>query len=706
MSKSARHPSLCSSLPCLSSCRSRRRRPRFQLLHDLPEVLFAEVCSFLSVHETVSTLRSTCHAIHGSVRPDCLLRSHLDIRDCSLSALLASTPGTRALVSRVSSLHILQRGKGQPETPSLQQLHSPLDSSRCLFSRLSSLRVDCCHWRCPEACCLLSLLQLLAEQSQSFSSLRRLHIAVLNTMVAAGELPFSSLAGLQALTHFRLDVRKPSALSWSPLLSALSSLPSLTFLDLADWEGACPQLLSLLCADAVAPLLLRLNTLALPNRWREHDDLDELHDAFLCRLSSLPAPPALQHLSAVSRVSYRAAGLLSIFSLPHLTQLHLPGWVPRRELATFVSTFTSAPAPLVSLVLPSILLQSIDLSGDEAAVREDAAAVGRVRLLLSRFTSLRRLCSHADMASGAVALPGSRPGDRNSGCSGSLYSLTVRHLYPKHEGFPLITPLSFPLLTELRADLPFLEDADMELLLSACPQLLRLDCKVPDSSKAVLTAARCCPCLLELTVRTVDGKWRVCAAGAAGSQPVVSPFLPRLISLTLDAWGTLHTQPTELVFSALRHFTSPPNAQLRRVRLEGRNLSAQHVLSLAELRLTYLQAHGGGTAAAAVEEARRRTWSWLHGTAGRDDVGGLRSIPCNRACEGRRDETPLGPHQQEEMRQRVGEAANWPPLDNLFSSVVGVDVDVDVEAVRAVFFAELGSVLAEAAASTLAGREG
>ena len=113
--------------------------------------------------------------------------------------------------------------------------------------------------------------------------------------------------------------------------------------------------------------------------------MDEQHDAFLCRLSSLPSPPVLHHFSAAS-VSHRAAGLLSVFSLTHLNLLDLKGTVRRSELTAFVLAFTSAPAPLVSLVLPKMQVEPGDDARAEAAVHDDAAAVcGALRPPLSRF---------------------------------------------------------------------------------------------------------------------------------------------------------------------------------------------------------------------------------------------------------------------------------------------------------------------------------
>jgi hypothetical protein len=47
------------------------------------------------------------------------------------------------------------------------------------------------------------------------------------------------------------------------------------------------------------------------------------------------------------------AGLLSVFSLPHLTQLTLKGCVQRRCFCAFISGLTSPLPPLVSLVMPT-----------------------------------------------------------------------------------------------------------------------------------------------------------------------------------------------------------------------------------------------------------------------------------------------------------------------------------------------------------------
>ena len=71
--------------------------------------MLATACSFLSVYEVITILRSTCHAMHYSVTADCLLQSHLTITSSSLPSLVASTAGTRALISRIPSLAILFR---------------------------------------------------------------------------------------------------------------------------------------------------------------------------------------------------------------------------------------------------------------------------------------------------------------------------------------------------------------------------------------------------------------------------------------------------------------------------------------------------------------------------------------------------------------------------------------------------------------------
>ena len=401
-----------------STSRSRKRHARFQLLHNLPASLLSQVCSFLSVHETVSILRSTCHALHGSVTPNCLLQSHLAISSRSLPALIAATPSTRALISRVPSLTIDQY----------------------------------------EQSCHQSVAQLLADDAAFFSSLRRLsiedHCGVLHGEVI--ELPFSSLARLRALTHCRIHLK--SLTSCASLVPALSQLQSLTDLDLRHSENAMPELLPLLCADGAIPLLLRLQSLLLPSYcYPDQVSSDELHDAFLCRLSSLPAPPALQRFSGVNS-RHRAAGLQSVFSLPHLTQLDLGGWVASGEFlaftSRFASSFSSSPAPLVSLVLPRLQSEPHDF-GNAAARKAAMAVCSAARLLLARFSALRQLSCDPETASGALPVPDSTaPDDRLSGCGDRLYRLDVWGHFQLPSRYrspfsPFAAPLSFPVLTEL-----------------------------------------------------------------------------------------------------------------------------------------------------------------------------------------------------------------------------------------------------------------
>jgi hypothetical protein len=173
------------------------------------------------------------------------------------------------------------------------------------------------------------------------------------------ELPFASLARLSALTHCSISVRRTSARSCSSLLATLASMQSLNSLELGGKE-AWPLLLPLLCADAAALLLLRLKSLVLPQSIGYDDSTERLHNAFLWRLSSLSAPPALQHFSGVRDLSHCAASLLFVFSLPHLTGLRLEGYVQRSEFLDFTSSFTCPPAPLVSLVFPHILNERDD----------------------------------------------------------------------------------------------------------------------------------------------------------------------------------------------------------------------------------------------------------------------------------------------------------------------------------------------------------
>jgi hypothetical protein len=62
------------------------------LLQALPASLLSEVCSFLSVYQVVSTLRSTCHAMQRGATADCLLQSSLGISSRSLPSLVAASP--------------------------------------------------------------------------------------------------------------------------------------------------------------------------------------------------------------------------------------------------------------------------------------------------------------------------------------------------------------------------------------------------------------------------------------------------------------------------------------------------------------------------------------------------------------------------------------------------------------------------------------
>jgi hypothetical protein len=186
----------------------------------------------------------------------------------------------------------------------------------------------------------------------------------------------------------------------------------------------------------------------------------------------------------------------------------LRGDVQLNEFLAFTSSFTSVPAALVSLVLPSYRPDNGDRK--EAAVVEEAAALSTgVRRLLSRLTSLRHLQSCTDSTSGAFS--------GEDSCSARLYSLWVLH-WPVTVRCPFTAPLSFPLLTELMVTLS-LKGAELELLLSACPQLRTLDCTAYQSDQVVLIAARCCPGLLRLKARIQPSRYLVDDAAVAEQQP-------------------------------------------------------------------------------------------------------------------------------------------------------------------------------------------
>ena len=328
----ARDDSSSSSL----SPRSKQPCLRLQLLHHLPAPLFSVVCSFLSLYQVVCILRSTCRALHDGVTADCLLRHHLSIDMLSLPSLVASKPSTRALIRRISSLTIVyvHQEEETDERMAMLPLHAlrcPVDASRFLFSSLSSLRLSFAQYN-PEAHCpplvkqnlLLNALLLLAAEAESLSSLRRFHLDDDIFTEEGAVAPLSLLQRLRGLIHCRFDwMTQPRPQSSSSLLQALVSMSPLTCLHMSTAMDAGRQLLELLCTDAATPLLLRLRSLVLPASVGD-GSMDEPCDAFLRRLSSLPAPLALQVFAGLD-AGYRAAGLLTVFSLPHLTVLRLEG---------------------------------------------------------------------------------------------------------------------------------------------------------------------------------------------------------------------------------------------------------------------------------------------------------------------------------------------------------------------------------------------
>ena len=723
MRKRALSPPLDHS-PSSSSSDSEPLSTRFQLLHGLPAPLFAVVCSFLSVHQVVSILRSTCRAVHHSVSEECLQHHHLAITDRTLPSLLASRPSTRALLRRILSLAICHRWcKDDTIPPSampvrVSPLQAALDASLLQFSSFSSLYIDVDEFSQTRArtlsklCSLLSLLQLLAANPNLFSSLRRLHIEddcdALGRVVVP--LPVPELVRLQGLTHFRIQLQNASALSCSSLVSTLSSMPSLTSLHLGDASyGGWPELLPLLCSDAATPLLLRLQSLVLPGDTENDGRFDEQHDAFLCRLSSLPAPPALQRFSGMN-VKHRAAGLVSLFSLLYLTQLNLEGEVRETELCAFASSSPASPAPLVSLLLPCIEPEP-ENEGEDEAVLAEAAVCTAMRPLLSRLTALRCLSCATAGSEGAISFIDSMPSDGASGCCASLYSLTVPT--GRLHRCPFTARLSFPLLTELLVSLA-MTDAELELLLSGCPQLLKLCCGVGRSCwRTALIAARCCPRLLRLSVSgradpSQPTQQARDVALANAELDFSGPFLPQLVSLTLQDGGEPRPQPE---LSLLRHITMSPHIELRHVVLVGVGLTAQHVLSLACLSgLSYLHVRLRWTAAggiAELEEASKRAQQRLlsRGAAARADRNAFSGTALREDCEGSMGQPAprLGPHQQQEMKLRVlQEAEEFHRGRNWLATVEGVDPDT----ARAVFFDELRSVLAAPAASGVSGSEG
>ena len=204
-------------------------------------------------------------------------------------------------------------------------------------------------------------------------------------------------------------------------------------------------------------------------------------------------------------------------------------------------------------------------------------------------------------------------------------------------------------------------NADVHLLLPACPQLLRLSCVLSEGWSALPVAAGCCSGLLEFSVTVRPHDPKIGAAASAVPEPVASPFLPELVSLCLFDEGRWDTAS---VFSALQHFTVSPHAQLQHVHLESRwgGVDARVLLSLACLlrlcQLLVTKPLGAGGLRDTLEElkeVRRRTRQQQlnTGTAGGARSDALRPVGFGEKRQRREVEPPLGPHQQQEMRQRV-----------------------------------------------------
>ena len=158
--------------------------------------------------------------------------------------------------------------------------------------------------------------------------------------------------------------------------------------------------------------------------------------------------------------------------------------------------------------------------------------------------------------------------------------------------------------------------------------------------------------------------------------------------------------PVDGITALLRHFTAPPHAELQRVALVGFDLTAEQVLSLAPLpRLRYLDASEQG-AAPEVDWASSAVARRLFTTDAMDNEWDRRESITESERENCEDAVaesppPLSPHQREEMRQRV--LAKVHLVYHGGGNVLDSRRQVPPETVRAVFFAELRSEMAEPA---------
>jgi hypothetical protein len=107
--------------------------------------------------------------------------------------------------------------------------------------------------------------------------------------------------------------------------------------------------------------------------------------------------------------------------------------------------------------------------------------------------------------------------------------------------------------------------------------------------------------------------------------------------------------------AVFRHFTSAPHAQLRHILVNSDDLTADNMLSLSCLpRLSRIVTHGGLMRGCLPEQASTRMQQQLPNKDAADEKhiqAGEYTTEHRRQRRMRRP--PLGPHQQEEMRQQV-----------------------------------------------------
>ena len=649
----------------------------------LPASLLALVSGFLSLRATVCVIRRLSRHFSASISPAFLSHAFLSITRRSLPHLLASPLHTQQLLSSLPALSIITTYKdeederiqiGGDKLSTLLSMRSVSLSNQLLFHSLVSLYIGDPHppivfspgppsWRSTVDC----FLTLLRSEQTAFPSLARLHLQF-GYGGGLQELDFSPFSCLRHLNHLRIDRLALTPASTISLLSSLTALPCLTFLDLltvgiADVRAA---------TVVFTTLSSRLRHLIMPalQRWWKQDEARVATESFCCDSSF----SQLEYLLGANWFHLSSSTLISFFTLQRLRVLDLRQCViSLKDLAACCIGFCASglQSQITTCYLPKTDLPA---PGDTAA--DEMLAIVHLPQLLACFTKLRDLHVWFNDANGRILQSILR-----SSCVSKLHRLSLSSQSIFSNCIAASSPLSS--LTEMALCNISLPVTQM-LLMSGIPTLLHLSLAsdVSNTSSTILLIAKYCPQLLHLELKSMSmeqlGKTPSC---------VPSPFFPNLISLAVE---DLSESPG-YDFAELALFTEPPHASLQQLRLTGLGLTISHIVSLSSLsclRLLRLRRHEEEVDIKEVLQARKQTQEVLLAElkSNHGDITYSETRNSAEDCEGNCLPSPLGPDQYEEMQRSILKelycSVEAYRAENVLATVAGAGPEV----VRGVFF--------------------